>query len=351
MNPLLPIMIAQQPLAPDERLETGTVHEALRKGFFSLANHLGLSSDEAELISFTMDVNESAYGIEDEDLFELEVNHKIGTPNAKICHMRCYADATGRAHWHALFAEFNQKGELANIILTDSRLKGKKGITAAQDMDSNPFLIAQKAQVNFVPGPQQPYGIHNCWVYCLANLASLAAQGKTYEPQTSNLGQEIAKHIMDQDRIPCLLSEKTALVQSANDLHTSQSAETVLVSKPTASENIHRLFAVNEAASMGKKQSPPYENEAILNNPEPTGQEENRQMDVGLISLFLGADAMVLGMLLLAAAPPLSIGVGLSVFLVGLILSVSGVAILTSGSPMKNPELVESPEHLITARV
>ncbi|WP_156812377.1 hypothetical protein [Legionella tunisiensis] len=198
MNPLLPFIKIRRELGfmekfPDSRMTVATALEGL---FNKLVTALSPPETPPASIVFSADSF-------DESLAELEVHQEdvfIGQlalyknrPNVKICHMRHYATRDA-AHWHALFAETDHEGNVIRIIATDSRIDSKsQGITAQRDITK--YSLSHRLNITFIAGGQQPMGIKICWLHALANLASLAASGKVYKQQTSNLGTELSELI------------------------------------------------------------------------------------------------------------------------------------------------------------
>ncbi|KTC66630.1 Uncharacterised protein [Legionella adelaidensis] len=179
MPSLLQVLYQHQPLGFEDTFEGLTTSEALHKLFFQLHEKMPQSPPFAAKPQFSCDtyisgVDPSVW--EQKDEFAAQISQKI--PNAVICHMRLYQ--TDRAHWHALCAFLDEKGELKQIIITDSRTQQGKGVTAQLDIDNNPFLRIHANKISFIPGIQQPIGTVTCWFHCLANLVSLANTGTVY---------------------------------------------------------------------------------------------------------------------------------------------------------------------------
>ncbi|KTD18617.1 Uncharacterised protein [Legionella lansingensis] len=336
MNPLLPLMQAQEALSLDEQLETGTVSDALHDAFFTLAKAFGLPSSSASQVSFSVDSDETALGIlRLEDRFAEEVVIKIGTPNAKVCHMRLYADDQGHAHWHSLFAEMDENGDLKQITITDSRLKGGVGITAQKDIESNEFLKSYSDKIRFLAGAQQPIGIYICWIHCLANLASLAATGRVYQPKTASLGIELAKIIEEADnpQEKPIKHEQIITIETPppSPLSVEKSSPEVLRN----SSNPYQLF-------------PPKVDSQIDEDPSIALIKNTRQSSLdfkatGATSLFMGASTMIIGGLSLTPLLPLSFPVSMGLIGIGLILALAGLALLIGNSLGKTTSKLPEP--------
>lgn len=329
MNPLLSCMKLKQPLGPDDLLPETRIHDALEDIFYCLSEALGLNPSEASSqVFFSTDRNESALGIKNDDQFELAVIQRLGMPNAKICHMRFFADETGeRAHWHALFAEMDSCGDLKKIILTDSRLKGKLGITAQRDIEENFFLKEHSQIIQFEAGPQQPFGIPICWVYCLANLASLAATGKVYQPKTSNLGNEIAEIIETHIHPKKEHSTEVSVISSNKSDQTVSVPQTVLTKGSTSPPKDYRLFSSPQSTTSNKTEKMFLNSESEIIDSDVANPTEQFAPLEGLL-LLAGTSTLLLGGLIIISAFPLSLAIGLSVLSLGFVLSLTGAGML-----------------------
>ena len=120
-------MKPQSPLGYEDILSSGViVPAALEELFHTLRQKLpsGLNANNSPDPIFSSDAFDSQlaqFGVPQADEFEQAVlKNKI--PHGCICHMRLYSTASG-AHWHALFAKLNAKGDIKEIIVTDSRQK------------------------------------------------------------------------------------------------------------------------------------------------------------------------------------------------------------------------------------
>ncbi|WED43334.1 hypothetical protein [Legionella cardiaca] len=357
MNPLLPLMRSEKPLGIDQQLAKGDVASALKDAFTVLTGAAGLSLSSEIPVFFSIDSNETAYNpyIPFEDKFEEAIAEHIGTPNAKICHMRLYADESGRAHWHSLFAEMDEDGNLKQITITDSRLKDGGGITAQKDIDNNLFLRENANKIKFIAGESQPFGVHICWIYCLANLASLAACGKVYQSKTKHLGIELADIIERHSKLkkhssalatttkqitetPLSSPPRSELTDATTEIierqEDSPSDEITFTSKKTqtATSSLNNLSHFGLFPPVEDKQEKPSEIE-ISNSTSALAIADPNQSSLalkwgGASSLFVGAGTCIVGGLSLTPLLPLSLPFSIALISVGVALALAGIVML-----------------------
>lgn len=201
MTLLLPFIKEQRALGFTEK--SLIVADALEEAFRALVKGLTPHDQLPSQVVFSVDSFDESLDelqVHQDDDFIALIDRYRGEPKVKICHMRHYSTPEA-AHWHALFAETDNEGNFIRIIATDSRIDSEKqGITAQKDITK--YTLLNSLNINFIAGEQQPFGIKICWLYALANLASLVATGKVYEQKTSNLGIELSGLIEKKKEMP-----------------------------------------------------------------------------------------------------------------------------------------------------
>lgn len=295
--------------------------EALGIEFTALCNTFSSAGIQTPILFSvdSFDTLDLQYGKPQEDKFAAQIRR--GIPNAKICHMRLYATEKG-AHWHALFAQLDDQGQLKEIIITDS----SRGITAKRDMQLNPFLCQNAEKINQEQGfgLQQPPATPICWIYALANLASLATTGKVYTRQNSKLplGEELRQ---------CILPSQE-----------DETKEKVTISKKTTTKTNPSIFfspPVNLQAS-----SPKVDKVLSSSASEDKKDKPASSSTAGKSLLLLGAGGIAAGAIVLAIPSPVSLVLGLALIAIGIIMTLAGAFILIdncveSNEPEESPRL------------
>jgi hypothetical protein len=232
-----------------------------------------------------------------EDQFKKAVyNNKRS--NARICHMRLYSNGF-QAHWHALHAELDDQGDVKKIVITDSRLaKPNEGITAQRDLQSNPFLKEHADKVTFIPGEQQPFKTAICWVYCIANLASLANGNSVYKRTakgsfTEEISQQLKESLLIQPPHTC------------EDLIVTESI---------------RFFTPRPSEPSARKIQPP----------------DIWQFVEGIALLVGGIGSIMVGSLSVASVLSFGLAVGIASLLLGMAMTAAGTVLLcTTEMPLE----------------
>ncbi|KTC78187.1 hypothetical protein [Legionella brunensis] len=360
MNSLLPLMRESKALGIDQPLHEGNVNDALQSAFTVLTGAFGLTLNSSTPVFFSCDADEieSSHGlIFHEDQFAAQVMGKIGTPYAKICHMRLYATEEG-AHWHSLFAEMDEQGYLKKIIITDSRVRDQVGITAHRDIENNPFLQECLDKIEFIPGASQPIGIHICWIYCLANLASLAATGKVYEPKTQSLGEELATIITEatKPKAPPPPKLELALItkEVKQEAHSPTPPKTEQSEASPSQVQPFTLFTPRTPLiTEDREKETPEIKERVISTPnfynseKPTASQSTSSLKwLGGGALLLGAGALVVAGLALTPLLPISFPLSMALISAGIVLALAGVVMLIADkicqSHMKLDKATES---------
>ncbi|CDZ76545.1 hypothetical protein BN59_00819 [Legionella massiliensis] len=334
MPSLLDILKSGSALGTHEDLASGeTVESSLEDLFLQLCNKLDPSFKPTEgSITFAIDsFDESAWGlIEQEDVFAENVFLATGTPHAKICHMRHYSNGEG-AHWHALFAQMDEKGELESITITDSRLNAKaqtkQGITAQRDIDTNPFLQTNSSKIQFIPGIEQPPKTSTCWIHALANLASLATCSEVYKRQKSGgtLGQELHSLLL-----PPVKKEKTgkkAMPPQPNE-------QSPLLPTIPLVEKKETVITETESPRFSKRAT--FFKAEDKKPSEPATDSKSYTASLGL--LFIGATVTGVATLALTAVITLSLPVSIGLLVTGLLILLVGAALLTKNCLVSNAD-------------
>ncbi|WP_058505000.1 hypothetical protein [Legionella nautarum] len=290
-----------------------SAEEALRIEFTALCKAISPSDIQGPIFfsADSFDEFDLQLDLPQEDKFAQQV--KQATPNATICHMRHYSTQVG-AHWHALFAQLDEQGKLKEIVMTDS----SRGITANLDRELNPFLSqnADKFRSKQTLGLQQPSGQPICWMYALANLASLATTGKVYtRQQVGFLGKELAERIQEKskEKIKRASSEVTTEVTSITH---SPSFFSSSLSSPTT--------PLLPSPEVEKERGSSVTEEPIEDQNEQTASNST----AGRNLLLLGIGGIAAGGIALAIPSPVSLPLGIVLLTIGIIMAIAGLFML-----------------------
>lgn len=313
MTNLLNLMQYESPLGlndpfRDDEDRTISAEEALRIEFTALCKALDTSDTQTPVFfsADSFDEVDLAYGKPQEDKFAAQIGQAI--PNAKICHMRLYATERG-AHWHALFAQLDEQGQLKEIVITDS----SRGVTSERDKALNPLLFqnADKFRPHQSLGLQQPPGKPICWMYALANLASLATTGKVYRRQrTGHIGEELVERIRQSER---------KIERAASEASTIASPPSFF--SPSISIPIIPLDQSPRIVEQG--------NSSAIENPiENQNEQRVSSSTVGRNFLLSGIGGIVAGAIIAAIPSPVSLPLGIVLLAIGLIMALAGIGML-----------------------
>lgn len=333
MKSLLSRIKSGKELGFDE-LDKEPVENELRTLFDNLLDNFKVSADERRKISFSIDSNDPF--ITPEDGFAFAIARK--TPQAKICHMRLYGNEKGQAHWHCLYASLDQEGNIERIILCDSRIRDGQALTAYPDSQNNPFLREHSDKVTIIPGESQPQNTSVCWIYCLANLASLVSIGKVYQSKTKHLGTELGNMMENNnqtnstaDNNPPGETIQKSVNPAPNDIAqhvTQQQAE-----KPTAPPRISQApsftlfpFKFGSTENPENKEAATQQIPELNSTPSATPPSNNTALKwSGPSLLFAGSALLIAAGLTLSISLPISstlIVIGVILALVGAIISI-----------------------------
>jgi hypothetical protein len=312
MTTLLNFMQYSSPLGLDDKFRDGdrriSAEEALRIEFTALCKALDPADTQTPVLFSADSFEELDLGSDQpqEDKFAAQIGQAI--PNAKICHMRLYA-SEGRAHWHALFAQLDEQGQLKEIVITDS----SRGVTSERDKELNPLLSqnADKFRPHQSLGLQQPPGQPICWMYSLANLASLATTGKVYSrQQRGGIGKELAELIEPPKR---------KLKRAASDVAPIASPPSFF--SPSISIPTIPLDQSPRIVEQG--------NSSAIENPiENQNEQRVSSSTAGRNLLLSGIGGIVAGAIIAAIPSPVSLPLGIVLLAIGLIMALAGICML-----------------------
>ncbi|ARG98374.1 hypothetical protein B6N58_12260 [Legionella micdadei] len=329
MATLLQFIQNHLPIGLDDKFtednETLTAEEALNRAFNKLSFALKPSDYIETPVLFSADsFDETLLSIPSmnpqTDKFAEQIILNLGTPHAKICHMRHYATERG-SHWHAMFAQLDATGNLHKIIMTDSRTLASQGITSSRDIQLNPFLNDNREKIEFIPGLQQPTRTPICWMHSLANLAALATTGKIYERrQLGNFGEELSNLI--QGELPLATEPKSSSEKPIRRVSNTTFFYEPPKNLPNTTEDETPLFEDKPVSSQDKS----------CTSSNITG---------GSLLLF-GAGTILAGGIILAAALPISLPLGIPLIVFGLILALAGALVLVAGCTKKDEATEET---------
>lgn len=351
MNNLLPFMQFEQALSLDLQFEnTISVEESLKDAFTKLCLALDTSAEKTQSsISFSVDsYDEKLFGDEQKDLFVEQIRLNKGVPHAKICHMRLY-ETEKAAHWHALFAQMDEHGNLQKLVITDSRTKEGRGITAQKDIETYSTVKNQGIQIHFIPGLQQPGKIPICWMHALANLAALATTGAVYKRQkpTGSFSKELRSLIEIEPPTVDLEAERiepevnTTAVEGAFKFSDDENLAIINDEQAPQTQRKNRFFGTPPKNVEAKKaQTSP------TSKPEPTKSKTSTALAIVGGSLLLASTvSIVAAVVLFPINPPLSI----TLVVIGLILALTATAMLIGRCLTKNnrtEEIIEPADKL-----
>ncbi|RUQ99310.1 hypothetical protein [Legionella septentrionalis] len=345
--PTLSDQIAREsPLGFIDALDNSSVPRELEKIFQQLYTKLAERQNSSSTPIFSCDQYDEQLTIlhvhqEDEFANTILANQ---TPHAVICHMRLYSTAQ-YAHWHALFAQMDETGELKKIIITDSRTVNQAGITAKPDIENNLFLQQHADKITFIAGEQQPFKSQTCWLYCLANLVALAAYGTVYKKNTKGaLSKELLQLLKAEPPKKKETKQETQLPESLettiaveNKLSTSTNvlpADSVKPSSPTVS--LAQAPQTNLTFFVQKSPSPSAISPTPIKQPLPAARPSSFSNNLGLILLSLGPAVMLGGAAAMLFSFPVGFAAGLSLLGIGILLTAIGLWALKSPVNLNN---------------